>query len=180
MRRQQKKRTRIPTEIRSIVKSRDSYSCQRCFMGIGNNGHIHHKNCLPTDNRPDNLIYLCSDCHIMTHAEIGYNPILTAEERIEHDKNKSAARKAKIDKLRSRSEAYRETARIKSDMNRMVNWSARCAEEENRIKLESKAIKVGRVLHVPNDSNDILCTGPVVNPHPGLVTMCNQRGLVIE
>ena len=44
-------------------------ACARCGVhGDDRLIHVHHKNSNKKDNRPENLIYLCSRCHMQFHS----------------------------------------------------------------------------------------------------------------
>lgn len=46
----------------------DAAKCQRCGKSLrGMRPHIHHKNQNPSDNRKENLILLCPNCHSKLH-----------------------------------------------------------------------------------------------------------------
>ncbi len=55
-------------EIRKAIIERDGYQCRNCERdGVEAVLHIHHKDRDRTNNAPDNLITLCSDCHLAVH-----------------------------------------------------------------------------------------------------------------
>lgn len=63
-----KKRTAIPSGIKSEALKRSGGSCERCYQSLrGLKHHIHHRNHKPSDNRLDNLIVLCPNCHSKEH-----------------------------------------------------------------------------------------------------------------
>ncbi|OOF47190.1 HNH endonuclease [Rodentibacter trehalosifermentans] len=53
-------------EIANKVKKRANYCCQKCQLDLNlhpNLLHVHHINGVKQDNRPENLIPLCIECH---------------------------------------------------------------------------------------------------------------------
>ena len=68
-----KKRIRLkrPTLKKSMDLANIPYKCKECSLFEWKNKklklHIHHKNHDKTDNRIDNLEYLCPNCHGITH-----------------------------------------------------------------------------------------------------------------
>lgn len=64
-------------ELKKLIRERDLYRCQSCFMSekdtqsIKSNNRaldIHHIDYNPLNNSPDNLISLCHSCHLKIHA----------------------------------------------------------------------------------------------------------------
>lgn len=61
----------VQSELRKIVFERDSYTCQKCGLGVEATLHCHHVD--PVANNPiesadiDNCITLCKACHKMAH-----------------------------------------------------------------------------------------------------------------
>ena len=56
-------------KLKKAVRKRDNYTCAICgevWRGE-DRFHVHHINYCKTDNRPENLITLCRDCHIKTN-----------------------------------------------------------------------------------------------------------------
>jgi hypothetical protein len=47
------------------ILKRDNYECQFCFNN--KNLHVHHINGNPKDNRKENQMTLCADCHQYLH-----------------------------------------------------------------------------------------------------------------
>lgn len=51
------------------IKRRDGFKCQRCHRSkaelerFGLSLHVHHVNGESSDNRPENLLTLCEQCH---------------------------------------------------------------------------------------------------------------------
>ncbi len=58
------------TELKEIIRKRDSYTCQLC--GINQDEleyklHVHHIDHIKTNNNPSNLTSLCRNCHMSLH-----------------------------------------------------------------------------------------------------------------
>ncbi len=55
--------------IRAIVVARCEWSCQRCGVYCGENGHAHHR--IPRSRggqwTVENIEYLCNACHMEAH-----------------------------------------------------------------------------------------------------------------
>jgi hypothetical protein len=70
--------------IRNIKK------CERCTFSDIRIIQIHHKNRDRTDNKRENLEYLCPNCHVLEHYKdkMGWDYILKTGKRHRRDKNK--------------------------------------------------------------------------------------------
>lgn len=54
---------KIPPETKQNIFERDDYTCQCCGFKSKKYQEILHKNSIPTDLRPDNLLTVCIFCH---------------------------------------------------------------------------------------------------------------------
>jgi hypothetical protein len=57
-----KERTAVPLDIRERILARARGHCELCGVS-GFSLDIHHKNNDPSNNRPENLIAVCPNCH---------------------------------------------------------------------------------------------------------------------
>ena len=76
-------------KLRNLYDDNNNILCERCiqlnFRFKRNAKQIHHKNKDRKDNRPDNLMVVCSDCHRALHKELNHgssdtNPIIPSLE----------------------------------------------------------------------------------------------------
>jgi len=62
------KRLRIPPEYKSRLVGKRGFICQRCKKRMFD--HMHHVNVDPSDNRPENVLLVCEECHITLHFQL--------------------------------------------------------------------------------------------------------------
>ena len=66
--------------LKRKIRKRDNHTCAICgeVWQIGDRFHVHHINYCKTDNRSEDLITLCRDCHIKTNHNREYYKTLLA------------------------------------------------------------------------------------------------------
>lgn len=57
-------------KARARALKRDRHRCTNRLCRRRDKLHVHHKNCNPDDNRLENLVTLCEDCHKAEHDAI--------------------------------------------------------------------------------------------------------------
>lgn len=67
-------------DIKDFIKERDRYICQICSKSVyrSRHGHVHHMNGNRQHNTDDNLILLCSTCHLKVHSTGHASPVILA------------------------------------------------------------------------------------------------------
>lgn len=67
-------------DIKDFIKERDRYICQICSKSVyrSRHGHVHHMDGNRLHNTDDNLILLCSTCHLKVHSTGHASPVILA------------------------------------------------------------------------------------------------------
>ncbi|NTV00102.1 MAG: HNH endonuclease [Methanoregulaceae archaeon] len=55
-------------KTRQAILDRDHHSCRICRSGDFLS--VHHKDCDPTNDIPENLVTLCDRCHALMHSTV--------------------------------------------------------------------------------------------------------------
>jgi 5-methylcytosine-specific restriction endonuclease McrA len=66
------KRKKVTPILRNQVLERQKYECDMCkklFREMKVRPKFHHKNLHPEDNRPENIIAVCPNCHDRIHQD---------------------------------------------------------------------------------------------------------------
>lgn len=67
-------------QIKDFIKERDNYTCQICGKAVyrSRHGHVHHMDGNREHNDPENLVLLCSSCHLKVHSTNPTSPVIMA------------------------------------------------------------------------------------------------------
>lgn len=65
-----KKRKPISQTLKNEVMVRQEYKCYNCPIILPAKKHFHHKNLDSSDNKVENIIALCPNCHYELHHKI--------------------------------------------------------------------------------------------------------------